>query len=65
MNLSRRSSLSIPLSVRGALPVLAATVLGLSACSSLPPATPRPALPPLSAAELPPPEPREFRAPRR
>ena len=62
MNLSRRSSLSILLSVRGALPVLAATLLGLAACSSLPPATPRSTQPPLTAAELPPPEPREFRA---
>ena len=62
MNPSSRASLSILMSLGGALPALAATLLGLSACSSLPPATPPPTLPPLTAAELPPPEPREFRA---
>jgi len=41
---------------------VAATVLGLAACSAVPPAPQAPALPPLTHAELPPPEPREFRA---
>jgi uncharacterized lipoprotein YddW (UPF0748 family) len=51
-----------PLSRLTLLAAVAAAALGLAACSS-PPSTPAaPTLAPLTAAELPPPEPREFRA---